>query len=500
MPKRPNILFCISDDQSWPHASAYGCKWVNTPAFDRIACEGILFNNAFTPNAKCAPSRAAILTGRYSWQLQEACNHLCFFPSEYITFQEIFGEAGYATGFTGKGWGPGEPGTYSDGSSRQLVGPEINELKLKPPATGINSINYSANFETFLNAKPDDTPFCFWYGGKEPHRGYEYGSGVRLGGKSLDDIDEVPPCWPPTDDVKNDMLDYAFEVEWFDKHLGEILDILEKNNELENTLIMVTSDNGMPFPRMKGQLYEVAYHMPLAAMWKGVIEPGRTIDDLINFVDFAPTFLEAAGIDAHPQMTGESLMPIFQSAESGLVDESRTALISGKERHDICRPDTAGYPIRGIRDHQHLYLRNFEPDRWPAGDPEIYYRNIDDSPTKTRVVEEKEQGNETYWQLCMGKNPEEELYNIQTDPHCINNLADSPEHQDIKNTLWTNLQATLKQHGDPRMEGRGHIFDDYPVTNSDKEKEILERLRIAKETGIFCKENNPKAGSQKSAD
>ena len=90
MDKRPNILFCISDDQSWPHASAYGCQWVNTPAFDRVAREGILFNNAFTPNAKCAPSRAAILTGRYSWQLQEACNHLCFFPSEYVTFQEIF--------------------------------------------------------------------------------------------------------------------------------------------------------------------------------------------------------------------------------------------------------------------------------------------------------------------------------------------------------------------------------------------------------------------------
>ncbi len=143
----------------------------------------------------------------------------------------------------------------------------------------------------------------------------------------------------------------------------------------------------------------------------------------------------------------------------------------------------------GIRDHHHLYLRNFEPDRWPAGNPEVYYRNIDDSPTKTRVVEEKEQGNETYWQLCMGKRPKEELYDIQTDPHCITNLAESADHQTIKNALWQKLRKTLKQHGDPRMEGRGHIFDEYPVTNPEQEQRVKERFRIANETGTFFKSN-----------
>ena len=194
MTQRPNILFCIADDQSWPHASAYGCPWVNTPAFDRVAREGILFNNAFTPNAKCAPSRAAILTGRYSWQLQEACNHLCFFPSDYVTYLELFKDAGYATGFTGKGWGPGEPGTYSDGSPRKLVGPEHNDLKLDPPTKSIANIDYAANFAAFLNAKPDDQPFCFWYGGREPHRGYEYGSGVRLGENPSLTSTKYPPA------------------------------------------------------------------------------------------------------------------------------------------------------------------------------------------------------------------------------------------------------------------------------------------------------------------
>src|SRR5687767_10302597 len=110
-PRRPNILFCITDDQSFPHASAYGTKWVKTPAFDRVAREGLLFTRAYTPNSKCAPSRAMILTGRNSWQLEEAANHLNFFPAKFRGFVEALGAYGYVTGFTGKGWGPGDAGT-----------------------------------------------------------------------------------------------------------------------------------------------------------------------------------------------------------------------------------------------------------------------------------------------------------------------------------------------------------------------------------------------------
>ena len=104
---KPNILLAIADDWSWPHAGAYGCTWVKTPAFDRVAREGLLFARGYTPNAKCAPSRACLLTGRNSWQLEEAANHWCYFPEKFKSVFAALAEGGYITGHTAKGWGPG---------------------------------------------------------------------------------------------------------------------------------------------------------------------------------------------------------------------------------------------------------------------------------------------------------------------------------------------------------------------------------------------------------
>ena len=190
-PGKPNILFALADDASWKHFGAYGCNWVKTPAFDRVARNGILFNNAYTPNAKSAPSRACILTGRNSWQLEEAANHNCYFPAKFKTYAEALGESGYFVGSTAKGWGPGVQGEIN-GVKRELAGKPYNEFKLKSPTSGISNNDYAGNFKVFLKSKPKDQPFCFWYGSYEPHRAYEFGSGIKLGGKSIDEIDEVP--------------------------------------------------------------------------------------------------------------------------------------------------------------------------------------------------------------------------------------------------------------------------------------------------------------------
>lgn len=221
--RRPNILFCIADDATYLHFSAYGCKWVNTPGFDRVASQGILFTNAYTPNAKCAPSRASLLTGRNSWQLEEAGNHIACWPeNKYPTYCETLSQNGYFVGFTGKPWAPGNMGKI-DGKNRELNGKAFQTRKKDPPTTGISNVDYAANFEDFMNEKPKDKPWCFWYGGHEPHRGYQYGSGKNLGGKSTNQITKVPQFWPDNDTVRNDMLDYAYEIEYFDGHLEQML-------------------------------------------------------------------------------------------------------------------------------------------------------------------------------------------------------------------------------------------------------------------------------------
>lgn len=455
--KRPNILFAIADDAGWAHMSAYGCKFVKTPAFDRVARRGILFNHAFTSNPKCSPSRATILTGRYTWELQEACDHYGLFPAKFKVYPDLLESAGYFVGFTGKGWAPGD--FQAGGFKRNPAGEAFQAKRLKPPTKGIAATDYAGNFETFLEARPKDKPFCFWYGGHEPHRPYELGSGLRAG-KKLEDV-EVKAYLPDDPIVRSDLLDYAVEIEWFDAQLGKMLKLLEAAGELDNTLVVVTSDNGMSFPRVKGQIYEDDFHLPLAICWKNGIPGHRVVDDFISYSDFAPTFLEVAGLKPLPEMTGRSFLNVLRSKKSGQVDRSRNRMFIGKERHDMGRPGNVGYPVRAIRTPDFLYAHNFEPSRWPAGNPETGYRNIDDSPTKTLLLQQKEHGQMKYYDLAMGKRPPEQLFDLKHDPQCLNNLAGNPKYADTKAELWNELRQKLIEQQDPRILGRGEVFDSY---------------------------------------
>jgi N-sulfoglucosamine sulfohydrolase len=463
---RPNILFCIADDASYPHMSAYGCPWVKTPGFDRVAREGLLFHNAYTPNAKCAPSRACVLTGRNSWQLEAAANHWCFWPEKFKTYAEALPDAGYFVGYTQKGWGPG----IAEG--RELTGREYSAIKLEPPTTGICPVDYAANFQAFLDDRPDDAPFCFWYGGIEPHRPYEYRSGIEKGGKKLSDIDRVFEFWPDNEIVRTDMLDYAYELEYFDLHLQRMLNELEQRGLLDDTLVVVTADNGMPFPRIKGQEYEYANHLPLAAMWRnGISHPGRGIDDYVSFIDFAPTFLDLAGLTADAAgmqpIQGRSLIELFESDRSGRVVPERDRVLIGKERHDVGRPNDEGYPIRGIVQDGWLYLRNLAPDRWPSGNPETGYPDADGSPTKTEVLNSRvdPEQPDTYWNAAFGKRGEEELFHIAEDRDCMHDLAGAPEHRERREALRERLFRELEEQQDPRVVGNGRVFDEYLFAN-----------------------------------
>jgi arylsulfatase A-like enzyme len=466
---RPNILFAIMDDVTYLHMGAYGCDWVKTPNFDRIAAQGILFQNAYTPNAKCGPSRSNILTGRNSWQLEEAVNHWANFPTKFKSVAEALSENGYHVGYTGKGWAPGVA-KNPDGSSRNLLVNNYSEIKLIPPTPHISNVDYAANFDVFLKDKKDDEPFFFWYGGLEPHRGYEYGSGITKGGKKTSDIKDkdIFEFWPKVDSVRTDLLDYAFEIEYFDTQLGKMLDQLEASGELENTLIIVTSDNGMPFPRIKGQEYEYSNHLPLAIMWPaGINIIGRKIEDFVSFIDFAPTFLELAGI-AHEQsgmeeITGKSLTELLFSKEDGRITDDRNRVFIGKERHDIGRPNDQGYPIRGLIKDGMLYLKNFKNERWPAGNPETGYLNTDGGATKTVVLNSIYTPDTfKYWEWSFGKRVEEELYDIKNDPDCMRNLSGENEYQEELKKMRLELITELTSQGDPRMLGQGDLLESYP--------------------------------------
>ena len=384
--------------------------------------------------------------------------------------------SGYFIGFTGKPW---DPGNFIDaGWKRNPVGPEYNRKEFTTvPTTGISKTDYASNFEEFLSQKPTDQPFFFWYGSREPHRDYEEGSGAKSG---LDMNGVIVPSFLPNGDVvKNDMLDYALEIEWFDKQLDKIIKMLAAAGELDNTIIVVTADNGMAFPYAKANLQEYGVHVPLAISGPGINGKQRKVNDLVSLIDLAPTFLDMAGVKHFEGISGKSLVPIFSSNKSGFIDTSRSFILTGRERHSHARPDNVGYPARAIRTNNYLYIENFKTDRWPAGDPAGLdkvvlkektadmkpilegYEDIDDSPTKSFMIKNKTNYAKLF-KMGFEKRKSEELYDIQKDPFCLNDLSEQANLNKIKAQLKTKLDQSLTTQGDPRLLGNGDIFDSYP--------------------------------------
>jgi N-sulfoglucosamine sulfohydrolase len=281
----------------------------------------------------------------------------------------------------------------------------------------------------------------------------------------------VPAFWPDNEVVRTDILDYAYEVEYFDQHIVKMLNTLEERGELDNTLVIITSDHGMPFPRVKGQAYELSNHVPLAIMWKnGRKNTGRKINDFISLIDFAPTILELARVSFEASgmqpVEGRSFTDILFSNKRGQIDAERNFVLLGKERHDVGRPNDWGYPIRGIVKDNFLYVKNYEPDRWPAGNPETGYLNTDGGATKSVILNmRRSRENDEFWKLSFGKRMEEELYDISKDMDCVNNLILNPRFRQTADQLMVLMESKLKEQGDPRMFGKGHIFDEYEYTN-----------------------------------
>ena len=455
---RPNILFCIADDWAWPHASIAGDKVVRTPAFDRAAREGVLFRNAFVTAPSCTPSRGSIVTGQWHWRLEEGGNLWSTLPAKFEAYPDLLERAGYHVGYTRKGWGPGQhqPG----GRTRNPAGPSYKD------------------FRAFLDARPQGSPFCFWFGSTDPHRPYERDSGIKSGMKP-EEV-EVPPYFPDSAVVRRDLCDYYFEVQRFDREVGELLSLLRDQGELDRTLVVITGDNGLPFPRCKSNLYDAGTRVPLTVRWPARIQGGRVIEDFVSLQDLAPTFLEAAGLTPPAAMTGHSLLGILASDKSGQVDPTRNHVLTGKERHAWVRRDGLGYPCRAIRTREFLYIRNFKPDRWPAGDPtkggepfdpNRVYGDIDDSPTKTYMMEHQDERDvKLLFALAFEKRPAEELYDLQKDPQQLRNVAANPAYADTRKELESALVAELKATGDPRAFGSGDAFDTYPYYGGQQQK------------------------------
>lgn len=494
---RPNILIAISDDQSFAHTGFTGARFVKTPGFDRIAREGIYFTNCYAGSPGCAPSRGSLVTGRYHWQNEQSGQHASSWMKKYVPFVDMLDLNGYVTGRTGKGVDPFQYARDENDSlwrTTNAAGIEHSRITYEEGsgderyADGINRNNYFENFKYFMEQREPGKPFYFWYGSHEPHRDYEQDSWKRH--EKVPNEVQVPGFLPDREVIRGDMLDYAVEIDWFDLHLSRMIAYLEEIGELDNTVIIVTSDNGMPFPRAKANSYEYGVHVPLAIRYPGKYPGGRIVEDVVSFVDLAPTILEITGSPSVGMLpiSGKSILNILTSEKSGVVDTGKKYIYAGRERHSCSRYMNLGYPQRVIRSRDFLLIWNIKPDRWPAGAPqrikpgskdellpmygldeqgihhtEWAFTDVDASPSKSYIIENRDDDDiRPFFDMAFEKRPEFELFDLNKDPYCLVNVAGESSYHAIESELKSALMKELKRSKDPRVVGPDtEIFDSY---------------------------------------
>lgn len=516
-----NIVFAFGDDFG-RYASCYkqfeGENSINhivsTPNFDRIAQEGALFTNAFAPAPSCTPCRSSVLSGKYFWQTGlGAILQGAHWDDSIPTYPLELEKNGYHIGYTYKVWSPGqvvnapyggERTDYYKGDFLSYRAEGKREFKsygnfgfFSQNVTNLSekmSINEAVDsvckevkdsFTEFLSKSDEKQPFAYWWGPVNTHRPWQKGSGKKIWGLEPDDLKgRLPACLPDTPEVREDFCDYLGECQAFDKGLGILLDELEKTGELDDTLVVVSGDHGIPgMPRGKCNLYDLGTEVALAMMWPKKIKKGQVIDDMVNIMDLASTFLEAANVKKPESMTAKSLLSLVSNDYKNDCAK-RDYVVLGRERHvAVAREGRLPYPQRSIRTKDYLYIINFKPDRWPIGTPNgletgkytyemliengrLVYRDMDPSPTKAFICYNwNDPYINSYYKLAFYKRPYEELYKISSSDGNVTNLADNPKYKTIKEKLKEKLLHLLKEENDPRITEKDCCFDLSPFTD-----------------------------------
>jgi len=445
--RKPDIVLLLADDWGFPHAAVYGDRTVKTPTFDYIISRGVLFTNAYCAAPSSSPSRAAILTGRYPHELGEAGNLQTRWPVALKVYPDALERAGYLTALEGKGWGPGDYEYYG--------------RKFNPAGRPCDKI------ADFIRTAPADKPLCLWFGSHHPHRPYVDGIG-KQNGIDPDQV-RVSPNLPDEAAVRGDMADYYYNVQVFDSQCKEIVDALQQTGRLENTLLVITGDNGYPFPRAKANLYDEGSHIPLAIMWPGHVKRPYTFNGFVNLMELAATFYEAAGVKPDTVVRGRSLVPVIEGRER---ESARGEVMLERERHANVRAGNVGYPSRAIKTKDYLYIHNLRSERWPAGDP-VYksrlapYGDCDNGPAKSFLVANGEKYPELF-SRAFGMRPAEELYDLKKDPAQQHNLAADPACGATLDKLREQVDKWMSSTGDPRAaDPATNIFDTYFYTGRD---------------------------------
>lgn len=415
--EQPNIILIIADDLSWNDLGAYGHPTIHTPNIDKMAKQGVLFNNAYLTASSCSPSRASIITGRYPHNTDAEQLHWAV-PSNQITFTEKLKEVGYWTAAAGK-W---------------HLGDEIrNRFDLVREAEyGIGDLSGMGDWQNLLEERPKTKPFFLWLASWDAHRPFKQGNHPHKHKQS--DV-KLPPYYPATELYLDDFVDYYDEIARFDDEIGNIVKKLKKQGIAENTLILIMADNGRPYARDKTTLYDSGVKTPFIAYWPGKIATGKASNAILSSIDIAPTLLELAGSTISASFEGMSFTKLLSNPEQSF----RKYAFSERNWHDF---EDHG---RSVKSAQYRYILN-------------NYNDLPATPSADTVY------HATWWELgrlfkqgaltkeqarpFLAPRPKEELYDLVNDPYELNNLANNSKYSTVMSEHKQALAQWIKETND----------------------------------------------------
>lgn len=402
---RPNFVLIIADDVSAADIGCYGHLHIRTPNIDRLAKEGLRFDKALLTCSSCSPSRASIITSRYPHQTGASELHQPL-PGEQVTLAEVLKKEGYHVACAGK-WHLGEA---TKAEFDVVVGGQPSGCE---------------KWVETLDNRPKDKPFFLWLAALDAHRDYQPGA-IETPHTAEDAV--VPPFLPDTPEVRKDLAMYYDEISRLDGYIGRVMDELDRQGAAENTVIMFIADNGRPFPRCKTTVYDSGIHTPCVVRWPAKIKPNASSRALISSIDIAPTFLQLAGISAPKEFVGESFAAVL--ADPALPH--REAAFAEHNWHDYTARK------RAVRTNRFLYIRNALP-QYACTPPADAVR----SPTYSVMQELFAAGKLSPPQsVCFtAPSPEEELYDLDADPHSLRNLAADASHKSVLDKMRKKLDA-----------------------------------------------------------
>lgn len=399
----PNVVIFIADDQGMGDLSCYGHPTLKTPHIDRLAREGMLFESAFLTISSCSPTRCSLLTGRYPHNTGAEDLHMPL-PADQGTMARYLKSEGFHTMSVGK-WHLGEAEKRHWHRIMECAGRD----------TGQNAV-------TLLRERPKDKPFFFWVASTDPHRPYGQDN-IEKHYRGEEVI--VPPYLPDHPLIRAEIAQYYDEIARFDRHVGQVLDELARQNVLNETFIVYVSDNGMPFPRAKTTLYDSGIRTPLLVRYPPLVQAGTVQRSLVSTIDIAPTVLELADV-AQATMQGQSLRPLLKDPEAS----GRDAIFAEANWHDFEKF------TRAVRTERFLLIRNYYWDT-------PLWNSVDSINSQTWVgyLKMRQQGKLTSAQRFLFQEPRpfEEFYDLQADPHSLKNAIESPEYTASVNQLRTRL-------------------------------------------------------------